>query len=306
MKVKIKVPKSIKEKMQNSNMNTTKKFQKEKLSISNKISIADIITSAIAVLALIISVLSFETYHKQLNLDKINSRPTINIEATYTDDNNSIDELTISNEGAVASNIDIDIIPFYLICIYKEYEKEDGFSYDSNALLVPIEYNTFNMLSRGEDVLKTNYYNTKKGIICKSSISEFSQKYINELKEISECDKDVDTILNGFKISNIFIEYLINITYDDVLGNTCNELYYCVPNYAFNDFSNNKIKFSNNLKLEYVNEDSKFNAIYELLKDYQNSTEIGSYLVIGRTVDEKFGCFSQGITTAYNNQQFLN
>lgn len=260
-------------------------------------------TSLIAFFGLIIAILSFITYHNQLDLEKINSRPIINIEASYTDNNDSINELLISNEGAVTGNINVDIIPFYLIKI--DTKTTHGYFY-SRKLFLPINYDIYRILEDGNNSLKTNYYNTKKGTICKSSINEFSQNYLEELNKINSSEQNVDDILVNYSISNVSIEYFINITYEDVLENPCNELYYCVPNYTFNGFYNPIISSATEIQLKSIDNTDKLYSMYELIKDYQNSTQIGLYGDYGVTDSDKFEYFSKGVISAYNNHQYID
>lgn len=282
--------------IQNQSLAETKK--------SNKISIINIFaTSLIALLGVLIAFLSYNTYQHQLALEKMNSRPIINIEASYTDNNDSINELLISNEGAVTGNINVDIIPFYLIKI--DTKTTHGYFY-SRKLFLPINYDIYRILEDGNNILKTNYYNTKKGTICKSSINEFSQKYLEELNKINSSEQNVDDILVNYTISNVSIEYFINITYEDILENPCNELYYCVPNYAFNGFKNSKINSIAEIQLKSIDNTDELYSMYELIKDYQNSIQIGSYGDYGVTNSDKFEYFSKGVISAYNNHQYID
>ncbi len=257
--------------------------------ISFSICLVTIICSAV------IAYKSDNIYEKQLKLEEMTSKPIINIEVLYNDDKSKIDEITVTNEGAVTGNITVDVFPFYSLCIY-DVVSENGKDL-SKTLYVPIKYNSY----------KIDYYNTKKGLICNIAFSDFCEKHYGDIKEISK--NDTNSISENFKISEVSIEYLISINYLDVSGNKCNELYHCIPNYIFAEFTDANISNMVERKLEFIEDDDILKEIYNKMSPPNliiTTDELSYYKSYDTTSEMKFKIFTEAVVKAYNNHQYID
>lgn len=298
MKIRIKIS--------NKRLNTISKeeinIQKESLAASkkaNKISIASAVaTSLIAVFGLAISILSCLTYKNQLDLEKINSRPIINIEIFYNDDKSNITGLEITNEGEPAGNIDVDVIPYLEVCT-NDIPLTNNMN-TAKTIYLPIKYADYSV----------SEYNTKKGLICNVDFTDICEKYINDFTEMFKLD--TDSISSEFIVTQVSIEYFVNINYSDVVGEEHNELYLCTPNYYVD--CNSNLTYSTTvsmreMELEAIDNDTSLSEIYKDIGEpglVADSNGPAYYDGFGETPTEKLDNFKEKITEAYEKQQFIN
>lgn len=277
-------------------------FQKQSLATSkkaNKISIANAVaTFFIALFGLLISILSYHTYQNQLDLEKINSRPIINIEIFYNNDKSKIDGLEITNEGALTGNIEVDIIPYLSVCT-NDISRTDNID-TTKTIYLPIKYSDYYIRK----------YNTKKGLICNADFTEICEKNIEDFTEMLTLD--MDNTSSEFVVTQVSIEYLINISYQDVLGNDCKELYHCTPNYHVERCSTSSHSYTSNIiemDLEAVENNDSLSKVYNNIGKpniiaFPNGPAY--YRSFGATPSEKFNNFKDSVTDAYEKEQFID
>lgn len=277
-------------------------IQKQFLAASkkaNKISIANVVaTSLIALFGLVISILSYHTYQNQLALEKGNSRPIINIEIFYNNDKSKINGLEITNEGALTGNIEVDIIPYLSVCT-NDISVTDNIV-TAKTIYLPIKYSDYYIRK----------YNTKKGLICNADFSEFCEKNIEDFTELFTLD--TDNTSSEFVVTQVSIEYLINISYQDVLGNNCEELYHCIPNYHVDRYSTSSHSYTSNIiemDLEVVENNDSLSKVYNNIGKpniiaFPNGPAY--YRSFGETPSERLNNFEGSVTDAYEKEQFID
>ncbi len=266
---------------------------------ANIISIINIVlTLCLTIASLLIAISSYRIYQNQLELETINSHPIINIEIFYNDDKSNITGLEITNEGEPAGNIDVDVIPYLEVCT-NDIPLTNNMN-TAKTIYLPIKYADYSV----------SKYNTKKGLICNVDFTDICEKYINDFTEMFKLD--TDSISTQFIVTQVSIEYFVNINYLDVLGNEHNELYHCTPNYYVLCDSNLTYSTTvsmNEMELETIDNDTSLSEIYKdigepsLVADSNGPTYYDGF---GETPTEKLDNFKEKITEAYERQQFIS
>lgn len=244
-----------------------------------------------------ISIFSLFISCKQFYLETINSQPIINIEIFYNDDKSNITGLEITNEGEPAGNIDVDVIPYLEVCT-NDIPLTNNMN-TAKTIYLPIKYADYSV----------SKYNTKKGLICNVDFTDICEKYINDFTEMFKLD--TDSISSEFIVTQVSIEYFVNINYSDVLGKEHNELYLCTPNYYVDCNSNltySTTVSTREMELEAIDNDTSLSEIYKDMGEPGLIADLNGpayYDGFGETPTEKFDNFKEKITEAYEKQQFI-
>lgn len=98
-------------------MNKVKRFLEE-----NKIYFETIVMVTLTIAGIFVSISANTIMKKQADIEEALSKPVINLEIVYNDEKDVIEQISIVNDGSAIKNVEIEIIPYYFVSIYKQVD----------------------------------------------------------------------------------------------------------------------------------------------------------------------------------------
>lgn len=261
----------------------------------NKVFFETVLMLFASIIGIFVTIFANSIMDKQTRIEEALSKPIINIEPILDDENSSIEKVNIYNLGSAFDDMDIEIFPYYFICLFK---KMKDYGLKTESILLPIDCII-------NPVFETKKLNTKSGLICSINSNDLTNYYVQDMKDFKE--DGLTVISSDLNLNFLSLEYFIRIRYTDIWGNDIVEVYQCIPNKKQMYTGMYVIR---NYSISELSVDSK---MYEMYTTIFNRTEFDdeidkedfiSYIRYGESTEEKFTFLANTISYAYNSGKY--